>query len=66
MDSFEIPPGPADGPDQPLGRERRRRRRGWGARLLARLRERWLLQAAAVLLGAVVLGLLVVLLLDRL
>lgn len=65
MDSFGIRSGPGNGANHPLDPRRRRRRRSWGERLLARLRDRWLLQTAAVLLGAVILGLLAVLLLDR-
>lgn len=64
MDSFRTSSRPSNGSDSPSAPVRRRRR--WGKRLLARLRGRWLLQAAAVLLFAVILGLLAALFLDRL
>ncbi|HXZ27701.1 MAG TPA: hypothetical protein VEG08_06840, partial [Terriglobales bacterium] len=59
-------PGPTNASDQSPGGEWRRRRRGWGGRLLARLRGPWLLPAAGIILFGVLVGLMTVFLLDRL
>ncbi len=65
MESFRTPPAGPNRSDDAFPPPRRRRRRRWARRLLARLRGPWLLQSAAVLLFAILLGLLAVLLLDR-
>jgi hypothetical protein len=65
VDSFTNPRARPERPEYPSP-PLRRRRRGRAKRLLAKLRGPWLLQTAGVLLFAVLLGLAVVLLLDRL
>jgi len=65
MKSFRIPSTPTNGSDYRPA-PARRRRRGWGRLVLALLRGPWLLQAAALLLFALILGVLAALFLDRL